>query len=283
MKTIYNILLVMVAALALSACQKESAGGMDEEVAVCITAAIPDAAFRKAAGDGACIDKVYYEVWSKDFGKVVADGSQDVDGCTASVDLKLIRDKEYEIILWAQCSTCQAYSWETLKEINISYKEAGQEYAQGNAEERDAFYAVSKIRTYGMVDKYISLTRPFSQLNFFSEHLDFYQFEGYEIQIQGLSDVFDTIAGEGKSGNGQTCTFKADAQFTSGQSEKDGKMYDHLAMNYIMVPGQIGNIDMNVTFSASKDGNMISANHEMSNVTVKANERVNIYGELIIK
>lgn len=271
--------MIAVMAFVAYACQKEQKRDSDV-VKISIMVNIPDDAARKA-GDAELADKVYYEVWNEDYSRLAVSGTADIDAHTASIDLQLVRDRLYNIILWAQSSSCTAYSWDNLKEINVSYKEDGEEYAAGNREERDAFFAVSQIKTHNIVSKYISLTRPFTQLNIYADDLAGYEFKGSEIRIKGLSTVFDTIAGEGKTGNHEVSTFSADALFTTDKVIEDGVGYDYVAMNYLLIPGTSSSIEINATFNAVKDGNDISSSREIKNVTVKMNERVNVFGSIM--
>lgn len=276
---IYSISLIVAAMISMTSCQKESYD--DTEVSVKISAEIADPVL-KAAGDAAEIDILHYEIWNETFTAVIADGTETVSQLTASIDLKLIRNKTYNIILWAQNSGCNAYSWDNLKEIKVSYKDAGLEYASGNEERRDAFYAVSQIKTHNVMDKYISLQRPFSQLNFFGDDLEGAVLTGSEVKVKGLSDVFDTVAGEGKVSDNAVHTFAASDVFSEVKVMNKGVEYTHAVMNYVLLPGKTDTyIDINATFGATKAGAVLTGTHEMKSVKVRKNERINIYGSLL--
>lgn len=278
-KHIYIFSLIVAAMISMASCQKESYN--DTEVTVKISAEISDPVL-KAAGDAAEIDILHYEIWNEAFTAVIADGTETVSQQTASIDLKLVRNRTYNIILWAQNSGCNAYSWDNLKEIKVSYKDSGLEYAAGNKEVRDAFYAVSQIKTHNVADKYISLQRPFSQLNFFGNDLEGAVLTGSEVKVKGLSDVFDTVAGEGKVSDNAVHTFAASDVFSEVKVMDKGVEYTHASMNYVLLPGKADTyIDINATFSATKAGAAVTGTHEMKNVKVRMNERINIYGPLL--
>lgn len=281
MKTrILNIALMAFVIFSSCSCHKESAMSHGELVDVILDTQIPGDPERKS-GEALEIDKVYYEIWNQDYSKVISKGSEDVSDRTASIDLKLLRNQTYNIILWAQSSSCLAYSWNDLKEINISYVDDGYDHAIGNNEHRDAFYAVSQISTHNMISKYIPLERPFTQVNFYADDLSDSEALKHEISIEGLSEVFDTIAGEGKASDGDVFTFAAEGVVAEEQITHEGVRYDHVAMNYVLVPGKETKLHIEAEFMAVRNGKDVSSTFEMKSVSAGSNEKVNFYGSLL--
>ena len=283
MKTyIFKSGIIAAVIFAAMSCQKHSDSVDGQESVIRVTADIPSDVARKAPGDASQIDILHYEVWNEDYSSVVAEGTEPVAEHAVAFELTLIRNKTYNLILWAQNSTTDAYSWDNLKEIYVSYKDDGKTAAEGNLETRDAFYAVSQLKTHNLIDKYITLHRPFSQLNFYADDLADADFTGYTIEVKGLADVFDTVRGEGRAAADASFTFESAYLFSTEMTTVDGVEYSHVAMNYILLPGKSETfIDINAAFTANEDGNTVSKIHEMKYVAVKMNERINIYGSLL--
>ena len=176
-----TIAAVVLAVLAVAACQKENLGevapdGREAEVKLTLTS--PQIG-TKSYADGQTVNKVFVHVYQQDADgnlKYIAPAgagesatpSQVVDmtGGAAKYSTRLVTGQKYTFVFWAECRDAASpspytYDPET-KTVTVSY--AG---VAGNDETRDAFCNVLKdVEITGAYSSDVKLYRPFAQLNF---------------------------------------------------------------------------------------------------------------------
>ena len=98
--------LIYIVALALGvagACQKDGArSGEGVQCVNRLSVEIPQEVQTRTVSQGSLVDAVYYEVWSEDFKTRLFYNNAPVEGCRAEVDIALVKDQTYQMILWAQ-------------------------------------------------------------------------------------------------------------------------------------------------------------------------------------
>ena len=298
-----RISIVFAAAMVFAAsCQKDNFTSEGQEAVVTFCTTLPGVA-TKAVADGETANTLYYEVYTVDANgnseNLVYDGKEFVSGKSGSVNVRLIKNKAYNVYFWAQYESedfTSPYNVKDLRNIGVSYTGA-----LANDERRDAFYTVLKSVSYsGSEAETVTLRRAFAQVNLATEDLALVLSHGSRpttssIEITNLATSFNTFTGEG--------TGSADAVFATayipGLNDAnvadytvetvedlnnvgaDNKSYDYLATAYVLVPAAEGltslsSIKATINFAAD---NSIEISH--NEATIQKNWRTNIYGSLL--
>ena len=201
MKNIFRIVMA-VAILFTASCAKEdissSIGG--GEVEVTFTANLTDLGTR-AYGDGTTVDKVYLGIYNAQ-GKLLEgltkpEGYKILNGSKAvNIDVVLLRDKEYQLVFWAQNSEAEFYSmdWEN-RQLTVEYKDANDNPTLSSQdEERDAFYLVDESFIAGKDITEFHLKRPFAQLRAAISKKDYEYVGNNEVSIVSSTAVVENVA-----------------------------------------------------------------------------------------
>ena len=271
-------------------CQKEVLEPVSEgEASVKFSIALPEGLQTKAMSQAESTDIVYYEIWNSDWSRQLypveeagvqsAYSSAVVDGCKATINLKLISDQTYNFIFWAQNEACGAYDVTELKNVGVNYDVIG---AEGNQDKFDAFYAVETIRVEGPINKTITLYRPFAQLNFGADEMTTtfgdIVVTDTEIQVSGLATVFNTITGFGEAPVTEPVAFKANGIATDEALVTGGKSYTWVAMDYMLMMDNQALVNVEASFGVDDMDEPVT--HSLTNVPLKKNYRTNIVGDL---
>ena len=298
----FSLMLAATAMVFAASCQKDNFASEGQEAVVTFCTSLPGVG-TKAVADGETVNTLYYEVYTVDANgnsdKLVYDGTASVSGKNGSVNVRLIKNKAYNVYFWAQYESADftsPYTVDDLRNIGVSYTGA-----LANDDRRDAFYTVLKSVSYsGSEAETVTLRRAFAQVNLATEDLALVLSHGSRpttssIEITNLATSFNTFTGEG--------TGSADAVFATayipGLNDAnvadytvetvedlnnvgaDNKSYDYLATAYVLVPAAEGytslsSIKASVNFAAD---NSIELSH--SEATIQKNWRTNIYGNLL--
>lgn len=289
-----TIAAVVLAVLAVAACQKENLGevapdGREAEVKLTLTS--PQIG-TKSYADGQTVNKVFVHVYQQDAAgnlKYIAPAaagesatpSQVVDmiGGAAKYSTRLVTGQTYTFVFWAQADNAP-YTYDTdAKTITVNYASAA-----GNDESRDAFYNVlPNVKIEGAYTASVQLSRPFAQLNFGAADYE-------EAKAAGLT-VTDAMVKlthaatslnllKGTTAGDETVTFASAALPENANLTAGGKGYKYVAMDYVLV-GKADKTLSDVTLTLTATGTQ-SATPEFtySNVPLQANYRTNIVGNL---
>lgn len=291
-----TITAVVLAVLAVAACQKENLGevahdGREAEVKLTLTS--PQIG-TKSYADGQTVNKVFVHVYQQDAAgnlKYIAPAAAgesatpsqvvDMTDGAAKYSTRLVTGQKYTFVFWAQADNAP-YTYDTdAKTITVNYASAA-----GNDESRDAFYNVlPNVKIEGAYTASVQLSRPFAQLNFGAADYE-------EAKAAGLT-VTDAMVKlthaatslnllKGTTAGDETVTFASaalpadpNAILTAG-----GKSYKYVAMDYVLV-GKADKTLSDVTLTLTATGTQ-SATPEFtySNVPLQANYRTNIVGNL---
>lgn len=292
-----TITAVVLAVLAVAACQKENLGevapdGREAEVTLDLLA--PQIG-TKSYGDGTTAKTVYVHVYQQDakggltYIQPAAEGasfktpsqSLTLNGLKATYSTRLVTGQTYTFVFWAQADNAP-YTYDTdAKTITVDYANAA-----GNDESRDAFYNVlPNVKIEGAYTASVQLSRPFAQLNFGAADYE-------EAKAAGLTVTDATVTLthaatslnllDGTTAGDETVTFASaalpadpNAILTAG-----GKNYKYVAMDYVLV-GKSAKTLSEVTLNLTATGTQSTTpEFTYSNVPLQANYRTNIVGNL---
>ena len=214
-------------------------------------------------------------------------------GLKATVTFKLVKGVKYDFSFWAQSPDAKCYTLSADgKKVNIDYTQAA-----SNVDNDDAFYGVKKDVTVGTSasDETVTIYRPFAQLNY-GDNLDDYaaaKAAGTEVTqtlvtVKNAANVLDLTTGIA-SGDVAVTYALADMPSESKELTVDGTNYKWLAMNYLLVPGQVRMADTQIatenglitTTLAVYAGDTKVNEMSVPNVPVQSNHRTNILGNLL--
>ena len=278
-----------IAAMFAVSCQREDIKTVTGEVPVTISLELPKtAAQTKAMSMAEQTDIVYYEIWNSNWSKKLypADGvlasaavTADANGVkTATLDLTLVSNQTYNFIFWAQNENCGAYTVTDLKKVAVDYSVIA---APGNQDKFDAFYAVEDITVTGPINETVTLTRPFSQLNFgasvMATTLGDVTVGATSVSVSQLATEFNTIDGVGETPTAAPVVFAATGLATDEKLEVSGEKYAWVSMNYMLTMAQQSVVEVEAEFNLGMD---LPVEHSLLNVPLKKNHRTNVVGNL---
>ena len=293
-----TITAVVLAVLAVAACQKENLGevapdGREAEVKLTLTS--PQIG-TKSYADGQTVNKVFVHVYQQDAAgnlKYIAPAAAgesatpsqvvDMTDGAAKYSTRLVTGQKYTFVFWAEClgaaTSPYTYDPET-KTVTVNY--AG---VAGNDETRDAFCNVLKdVEITGAYSSDVKLYRPFAQLNFGVTSEDYAAAKAAGLEVTAAK-VKLTNAATSLNLLGGTVSGAADVTFAAAALPTEtlsaaGATYKYVAMDYVLV-GKAAKTLSDVTLTLTATGTQ-SATPEFtySNVPLQANYRTNIVGNL---
>ena len=225
-------------------------------------------------------------------GKKVQQQTATFSGLKATVTFKLVKGVKYDFSFWAQSPEAKCYTLsEDGTKVSIDYTQAA-----SNVDNDDAFYGVKKDVTVGTAsDETVTIYRPFAQLNY-GDNLDDYEAAkaaGTEVTktlvtVENAANVLDLTTGQA-SGEVPVTYAQAPVPSESKDLVVGGTNYKWLAMNYLLVPGQVRMADTQITTESGLVTTTLAVYagetklNEMSvaNVPVQSNHRTNILGNLL--
>ena len=186
-------------------------------------------------------------------GKKVQQQTATFSGLKATVTFKLVKGVKYDFSFWAQSPDAKCYTLsEDGTKVNIDYTQAA-----SNVDNDDAFYGVKKEVTVGTSasDETVTIYRPFAQLNY-GDNLDDYaaaKAAGTEVTktlvtVKNAANVLDLTTGQASASGEVDVTYAlAPVPSESKDLVVGGTNYKWLAMNYLLVPGQVRMADTKIT------------------------------------
>ena len=275
---------VAVAAIMLSSCSNEEIPvTVQEEGNVIFTATLPGTINSRAYADGQTAKNLNYAVYSGSPETGLThiaglDGTGTFTDLKSQVTLHLATGKTYTVVFWAASSDAPYEFGAGANTATIKVKQEG----NANDETRDAFYATETFTINGAINKTVTLTRPFAQINIGTNDLeDFIETEG-EISTSGIKvkgySTLDLISGEASN------EILYDLEPTTIPEGETFPVigYEYLTMNYILVgegsdeTGSKSVVDIE-WISDNTDAPSVS----FTQIPVQRNYRTNIYGSLL--
>ena len=267
-----------------TACQDDLEQGLkDGESMVTFTAELPTGLQSRAFADGTSATKLTYAVYEAGKTKpliVSKDDSADqvtFNGKKATVNLRLVNGKSYDILFWADNADAP-YTFDANNQtVTVDYNGI-----TSNQENLDAFFAAEKSLTVnGTINKDIQLYRPFAQLNIGATDTKAAKTAGFvttqtSVKVSNVYSTINLATGE-VGGKTVDLTYAMAAKpsnetFPVATVPSEG----YLAMNYILVDEKEM---VDVDFTATNGSHEITRTY--SNVPVQRNYQTNIYGNIL--
>lgn len=293
-----TITAVVLAVLAVAACQKENLGevapdGREAEVKLTLTS--PQIG-TKSYADGQTVNKVFVHVYQQDAAgnlKYIAPAAAgepatpsqvvDMTGGAAKYSTRLVTGQKYTFVFWAEClgTATSPYTYDPEnKTVTVSYTGMA-----GNDETRDAFCNVLKdVEITGAYSSDVKLYRPFAQLNFGVTSEDYaaakaagLEVTAAQVKLTNAATSLNLLAG--------TVSGAEDVTFAAATLPKEnlsaaGATYKYVAMDYVLV-GKAAKTLSDVTLTLTATGTQSTTpEFTYSNVPLQANYRTNIVGNL---
>ena len=285
MKKIFKSLAALALIAFAASCSKEQAIEAipsGEEALVSFTVSTP-ALQTKAIADGNTVDKVSCNVYdaegvlisNSEISKTIA-----ISGGKVTFSVRLVTGQTYSFIFWAYNEAGAHYTLDAAnKKVTVSYTDA-----TSNDESRDAFYAyVAPLQVTGAINKTVTLSRPFAQVNFGVTKADITAAKNAGIEVAKSSVKLTALATELNLVDG-TVSGNEDAEFSlAALPEEDLTVgttdYGYVAMNYALVgkdAKSLSDATLNIYDSADAVINTVS----VPNIPLQGNYRTNILGNL---
>lgn len=293
-----TITAVVLAVLAVAACQKENLGevapdGREAEVKLTLTS--PQIG-TKSYADGQTVNKVFVHVYQQDAAgnlKYIAPAAAgepatpsqvvDMTGGAAKYSTRLVTGQKYTFVFWAEClgTATSPYTYDPEnKTVTVSYTGMA-----GNDETRDAFCNVLKdVEITGAYSSDVKLYRPFAQLNFGVTSEDYaaakaagLEVTAAQVKLTNAATSLNLLAG--------TVSGAEDVTFAAATLPKEnlsaaGATYKYVAMDYVLV-GKAAKTLSDVTLTLTATGTQSTTpKFTYSNVPLQGNYRTNIVGNL---
>ena len=242
----------------------------------------------RAAGDGNTVDQVHYEVWDKSTGKLVISsvtGKSDgqpvgIVDKTATVNIRLVKGLEYEIVFWAHNEQGTGYLIKDGLE-NIRLKDG----VKANKETYDAFYQVLTDYKVSNVVKTVVLKRPFGQLNVGTSSEDWQKAINLDVEIDRSTISVTQVANVFNARTGKIARQEGFTQLTFDLEDVlketfkvEGTSYHYLGMNYFLADTEKTLHDLTITLN---DGDKVINTLRIINTPIQRNWRTNIIGDLL--
>lgn len=294
-----TITAVVLAVLAVAACQKENLGevapdGREAEVKLTLTS--PQIG-TKSYADGQTVNKVFVHVYQQDAAgnlKYIAPATPgksatpsqvvDMTGGAAKYSTRLVTGQKYTFVFWAEyrdAASPSPYTYDPeTKTVTVSYTAVA-----GNDETRDAFCNVLKdVEITGAYSSDVKLYRPFAQLNFGVTNEDYAAAKAAGLEVTAAEVKLTNAATSlnllnGTVSGAEEVTFAATTLPTETLSAA-GATYKYVAMDYVLV-GKAAKTLSDVTLTLTATGTQSTTpEYSWSNVPLQGNYRTNIVGNL---
>ena len=249
-----------------TSCAKDDAASNGALVSFTVNA--PEVSTRY--GEGTTATTLSWAVYDENGAVEALKGSKPINLST-NVDLKLIQGRTYHVLFWAaDAKAPYEVDWDA-KTMVVNY-----DALSANQESYDAFYKYEDLGTVnGAMQRNIELTRPFAQLNIATG--DKVEAEAAELVVAQtevtVKNIFSTLDfATGAVSDEVETTFEL-ADRANGTITANGKEYDQIAMNYLLVGGK-----KLVTVTLGINGELTRS---YTSVPVERNYRTNIVGNLL--
>ena len=294
MKKIFAITAAVAAMFVSASCQKEQTIGevKGQEATVTFTVGVPCSVETKSISQAEYADVLLYQVWNSDQSKqlyplqagevakaevvdVEVDGEKKKG---ATVNLSLVKGQTYTFVFWAQNASFRGFTTTDLRAVKVDYTKFGK-----NNDYCDAFYAHEVLAVNGPIEKTITLTRPFAQLNFgtskMTSDLGDIILGATKVTVSKLSYVFNTMDGKGDSNwVSENVEFKATGLATTENLSTAEGDFTWVKMDYLLMQEDQDIVTVDTSFEVGIDE--MEVKHHLENVPLKKNHRTNIVGEL---
>ena len=287
MRKILCNLAIFALLLATASCADEQFAGdlTGGETTVTFNAQLPAGLQTRAAGDGLTATTLSYAVYEQGKTTPVITSEDEVtfENRQATLSLRLAKGKTYDFLFWADSYGKDAAENPYTVDFATQTLTVDYDGALSNEEARDAFFGKATVAVKGAVSENIILKRPFAQLNIGTNDMAEAKASGLNtealqssVKVSGIFSGMNLMTGLVDANTSTEVTFGLndipDESFTA-----DGRTFDYLALNYLLVSDQKGLVNCEFTYS---DG-ATTDTKTVDNVPVQRNYRTNIFGSLL--
>jgi len=266
---------MFAAALMMTGCSSDLEPEATGDGNVNFTVMLPDGMNSRAYADGTTATQLTYALYNEDGTYIPNSKKSDVtfENLKAQVSLNLITGKTYKIVFWAQAPTGAPYAFnENTGEITVTTT------GDANVEARDAFFTCETVVVNGPIQRDVTLTRPFAQINIGTTDYEAFTAIGGTISKSGMKvKAYNTLNLLTGAASGEAEYTFTDATFPSEELTINGVTdLKYLTMNYILIGSDKETVDVTWTSDNTAKPEVLFAS-----VPVQRNYRTNIYGALL--
>lgn len=272
-----------------TSCQNDELDAVQsgKESVVSFTLEQPGIATRAEYSDGTKATTLTYAVYETGVTPIkpiiVSKDEVSFSGKTATVNLRLVTGKTYDILFWADSYTEETnapYIFnENTQEITVTYTGI-----TSQDENRDAFFAAKQsLKVDGAINETIALYRPFAQLNIATtDHTEeaVTDFGPSQTKVE-VSNVYNTLNLLTGIATGEVKNLEYGfAAIPEGETfPVEGVTAQYLSMNYLLVQDEKELVTIDFTVANASGTELPVKNYV--DVPVQRNYRTNIYGKLL--
>lgn len=278
-----KFLLMAVAAVAMwaTACTKDNdvVEPVEQTSEITFTISTIEYITRAEFGKGEQATDLYWAVYDQNTKQRLfkSETPATMTNLTAQVVIPFVNGMSYDVLFWAGAETdATPYTvyWDT---ATMAYKADTTLYA--NQESYDAFFCYHKVGLVsGPVTQDIKLKRPFAQVNIATADHSTAGFTVAESKVT-VKDVYSAFNLRDGVAMGTKAPLTLNyATKPAGTITLDGKTYDLLAVNYLLVDKDKTTIDITMD---CKDASSNVKSFNYSAVPVQQNYKTNIVGNLL--
>lgn len=230
----------------------------------------------RAYSDGLTAKTLTYAVYEANSKKplITSENQVTFSNKTATVNLRLVTGKSYDILFWADAENTPYTFNAAAQTITVADNLTSQD------ENRDAFFAVEKsLLVDGAINKTITLSRPFAQLNIGTTDATESSTAAFNPTQSTVTvkNVYKTLnLFDGAVSNETEMTYAMANIPDAGETFPVADV-KYLSMNYLLVASEKELVEVDFTVT---DGTH-SIEREYASVPVQRNYRTNIYGKIL--
>lgn len=275
-----KFLLIAVAAVAMltTACTKDNdvVEPVEQTSEITFTISTIEYITRAEFGKGEQAKDLYWAVYDQNTKQLLfkSENPETMTDLKAQVIIPFVNGMSYDVLFWAKNAAAPYdVNWDA---ATMAYT-AGTLYA--NKESYDAFFCYHKVGLVsGPVSQDIKLKRPFAQVNIATADHTTAGFTVAESKVT-VKDVYSAFNLRDGVVMGTKASLTLDyATKPDGTITLDGKTYDILAVNYLLVGKDKTTIDITMD---CKDASSNVKSFNYSAVPVQQNYKTNIVGNLL--
>ena len=292
MKKIY-FLSMAAASLMLASCSNDDMPAPEngDVATVAVSVQLPDG-LQTRYGEGETATRLHYAVYAKGTKKPLpvcingtdknaTEGLATINRST-TLSLQLASGQEYDMVFWADAEE-SVYRFDAEHQVVTAEYNATDNGTAANQEALDAFYCAKTYKVSGNATISAQLYRPFAQVNIVTDDLEAAGNGGFTPANSSLKTKVATglnLMDGTVTGDYTEVTFAA-ASLPTGTMKINGKDYDYIGMNYLLVPAEKSLRDIDFTLYADGTENVETHVYNFNTVPVQRNYRTNIYGSLL--
>ena len=261
-----------------TACQDDLDNGLKGDGNVTFSVEVPSTIASRAFGDGTKALNLSYAVYETGQQTPLITSKDQVlfDGLKATVNMRLVNGKTYDIVFWADNEDAPYTFNEANQTVTVDYTNAANQN-----ENFDAFFAAKTVKVEGTINETVQLYRPFAQINIGATDYEAATTGGFTtasstVTVSGVANTLNLL--DGTVSGDETIAFANAAVPADDETFPASVTADYLSMTYVLVGADKAITE--VDFTATSTNNE-TVTRKFSNVPVQRNYRTNIYGNIL--